>query len=214
MWSYSSLSTSLCLLISALLLPVFIPILFPSFCLSSSFYLPSHFLPYPLPLCPPFSPFSPFSPSSLTPYPSVPPSPPSPLLPLLPYPLPLCTPYPSVPPSPPSPPSPPPPLPPTPLYPLPLCPPFSPFSPFSPSSLTPYPSVPPTPLSPLLPLLPLLSWYPVHQVVWHRGGLQCTGDGTAGAQPRGSLQLLQSQVLPKNRTATGRPTGTYSQTLL
>ena len=155
MWSYSSLSASLCLLISALLLPVFIPILFPSFCLSSSFYLPSHFLPYPLP-----------------PYPSVPPSPPSPpsppppllpLLPLLPYPLPLC---------------------------------------------------PPSPPSPLLPLLPLLSWYPVHQVVWHRGGLQCTGDGTAGAQPRGSLQLLQSQVLPKNRTATGRPTGTYSQTLL
>ena len=51
------------------------------------------------------------------------------------------------------------------------------------------------------------SWHPHHQVVWHRGGLQCAGDGAARAQSRGPLQLLWAQVQSQDSAATGRPAG-------
>ena len=35
---------------------------------------------------------------------------------------------------------------------------------------------------------------PLYQVVWHRGCLQCSGDGTPWSQFRGPVQLLLSQV--------------------
>ena len=53
----------------------------------------------------------------------------------------------------------------------------------------------------------LYSWHPHHQVVRHRGGLQCAGDGAAGAQSRGPLQLLWAQVQSQDSVATGRPAG-------
>ena len=55
--------------------------------------------------------------------------------------------------------------------------------------------------------LTLYSWHPNHQVVRHRGGLQCAGDGAAGAQSRGPLQLLWAQVQSQDSVATGRPAG-------
>ena len=53
----------------------------------------------------------------------------------------------------------------------------------------------------------LYSWHPHHQVVRHRGVLQCAGDGAAGTQSRGPLQLLWAQVQSQDSVATGRPAG-------
>ena len=53
------------------------------------------------------------------------------------------------------------------------------------------------------------SWYPHHQVVRHRGRLQCAGDGAAGAQPGRPLQLLWPQVQSQDSAVTGRPAGEH-----
>ena len=58
-----------------------------------------------------------------------------------------------------------------------------------------------------IPPSPFLSGHPDDKVVRGRGGLQRDGDGAAGAQPGGSVQLLLSEVQPEDSPAAGRPDG-------
>ncbi len=62
----------------------------------------------------------------------------------------------------------------------------------------------------MLPLVVVPSWDSVSEVVWHRRGLQCSGDGATGAQSGGPLQLLWKEVHSQDSVATGGPTGRYS----
>jgi len=56
----------------------------------------------------------------------------------------------------------------------------------------------------------LYSGHSFHPMVWHRGPLQRDGDGSAGPEPRGSLQPLQSPLLAQDRPDARRPTGTLA----
>lgn len=58
----------------------------------------------------------------------------------------------------------------------------------------------PTSLKLLLPAC-FFSGHSNHKVVRGRRRLQCDGDGAAGAQPGGSLQLLLAQIQPEDRAA-------------
>ncbi|TNN27551.1 hypothetical protein EYF80_062304 [Liparis tanakae] len=49
------------------------------------------------------------------------------------------------------------------------------------------------------------SGHPLHQVVRGGGRLQRDGDGAAGAQPGGPVQLLLPEVQPQDGAAAGRP---------
>ena len=51
------------------------------------------------------------------------------------------------------------------------------------------------------------SWHPLHQVVWHRGGLQCFSDGVTGPEFRGSVQLLLSEVQSENSSPVSGSAG-------
>lgn len=48
----------------------------------------------------------------------------------------------------------------------------------------------------------------INKVVWCRGRLQRDGNGAAGSQSRGPVQLLLPEVQPKDCPAFGGPDGT------